>query len=158
MKGDKDYLPIHDSAVIEGGGSYKGFEYLITFTINGSRCGYVAIPDGVGVNSDDIFCHGGITFEERDHGAKDLLPLPCNDLWLGFDAAHYGDMFNYETTKKYFGHNPDRLKEIEVREELHKPIHELELKDHFSSHKQYDFMENECKEIIDQIIEGFKNE
>jgi len=149
IKGDKDILPIHEQCVIEGGGNYKGFEFLITFTSHGTRCGYVAIPDGFGGSLSSIYCHGGVTFEGRDHGAKDLLPIPCNDTWIGFDCAHYGDSHDYETAKKYFV-NPEKF---DFLMEIHKDVEALEVTDPFFSHKTYEFVEKECQYIIDQLVE-----
>jgi hypothetical protein len=154
MKGEKEYLPIHEQVVIEGGGTYKGYEYLIVFTQHGHRCGYVAIPDGLRVNSDDINCHGGVTFEDESHSAKDLLPTPCNDLWIGFDAAHWGDIACRKTSRKYFGHIEKAAKQISVLEEICKEITEMELADPQFSHKTYQYMENECHNIIDQLMES----
>lgn len=61
MKGDKEFLPIDDHAVVEGGGHYKGYEFLITFVETGYRCGYVAIPPGIKYDSDKLYVHGRIT-------------------------------------------------------------------------------------------------
>jgi len=149
IKGDKDILPIHEQCVIEGGGNYKGFEFLITFTSHGTRCGYVAIPDGFGGSLSSIYCHGGVTFEGRDHGAKDLLPIPCNDTWIGFDCAHYGDSNDLELAKKYFGGG----RRFDILMEIHKDVEALEVTDPFFSHKTYEFVEKECQYIIDQLVE-----
>lgn len=51
LKGTKEFLPIpslnqqdkYTTTVIEGGGNYKGYDYLITFRDMGFRCGYVAL-------------------------------------------------------------------------------------------------------------------
>ena len=45
MKGDQPFLKADDSVVIEGGGVYKGYEYLIVFVSYGHRCGYVALKE-----------------------------------------------------------------------------------------------------------------
>ncbi len=153
IKGEKEYLPIHETVVIEGGGVYKDCEYLIVFTEHGHRCGYVAIPDGIDYVVDEIDCHGGVTFEETYHRAKELLPVPCNDMWLGFDAAHWGDMPCRETSRKYFGHSEKALKKIEIIEEIHKEVDEMERGDPNFSHKTYDYMEKQCHYIIDQLLE-----
>lgn len=147
MKGDKAYLPIHEQAVIEGGGSYKGYEYLVTFTRHGNRCGYVAIPDESRDYGNDLDCHGGITFEGRDHGAKNLLPIACNDLWVGFDCAHYMDKHDFETAKKYFG---------DIDQDIVDSFSRIDSAfDKFTRpniHRTYQFVEDECKYIIDQVI------
>lgn len=147
IKGERDYLPIHDSVVIEGGGTYKDFDYLIVFTNYGHRCGYVALPFGCRYDSDALRVHGGITFEGESHDAKDLLPIPCNDTWLGFDAAHCDDHPCYDTAQKIFGHDPKRY---EFLKEAHKPL----MRFPGIVHRTYEYMENECKHLIDQLIEG----
>ena len=151
LKGDKEFLPINDHIIIEGGGNYKGYEYLIVFTERGHRCGYVAIPSGQKYNIDEIHCHGGITFEDDDHSAKRLLPVRCNDTWIGFDAMHYLDTPCRELSKKYFGHNQSSLIKINLIEEICKEVDKLERADSNSSHKTFEFMENECKSIIEQL-------
>lgn len=152
MKGDKEFLPFHSSVVIEGGGTYKDHEFLIAFTYHGSRCGYVAIPSGVKYDSDEIQVHGWITFEGKHNGAKDLLTTPCNDIWIGFDAAHWGDTRDYEKAKKYFGHNEEEKIQINLSELLYKDVDKLERQDSYFSHKTFDYMVSECKSVIDQLI------
>ena len=142
MKGDRETLPIHSEAVIEGGGYYKGYEYLITFTRHGSRCGYAAIPDSDRRDYDDICCHGGITFSDVDHCAKDLLPTPCNDLWIGFDAAHALDRHDMVKAKHYF---PDLEQDI---------IDSFNRVAKYGKHRTYSYIEAECHSIIDQLV-GF---
>lgn len=141
MKGEKEILPIHSEAVIEGGGHYKGHEYLITFTRHGSRCGYVAIPDGHSGDYDNILCHGGITFSDIDHNAKDLLQTTCNDLWIGFDAAHSMDGHDMVKAKHYF---PDLDQSI---------IDSFNRVSEWGTHRTYDYIESECHHIIDQLLE-----
>ncbi len=138
LKGDKDFLPINSRVVVEAGGNYRGFEYLITFTEMGTRCGYVAISNPDDFDLENIDCHGGLTFSATTHNAKKLLDVACDDLWIGFDAAHAYDGNCRETTLKYFGKLPlsasfyDRDKE--------------------EIHRTYEFMEFECKSIIDQLL------
>ena len=153
LKGDKEFLPLHDQVVIEGGGTHKGFEYLITFTHYGTRCGYVAVSPDFKYNTDDISVHGGVTFEGEDHGAKNLLPMPCSDIWIGFDAAHWGDMRDFDKAKKYFGQNEKEMRGINLMEEIHKEVDELERQDPSFSHKTYDYMVDQCKSVIEQLIE-----
>ena len=107
----------------EGGGTYKGYEYLVTFTDMGHRCGYVALPSGhkleknsmyrydsdakedtikidIKVNDDSIDniidCHGGVTFFSNDNGLKSLLKNSCTDMWIVFDCVHSYDLRNRE--------------------------------------------------------------
>ncbi len=151
MKGDKPFLKFSPHAVIEGGGNYKDYEYLITFTNLGHRCGYVALKqkdveklekdrDDPDYYYPDLDCHGGITFYSSDHDAKDLLPISCSDHWVGFDCGHYKDKDDKELTIKYFGKS-------------------LRNQDHFDFQnnfpeitiKSYEFVEEQCKLIINQL-------
>jgi len=146
MKGDKEFLPVSEGVVIENGGIYKGYEYIVSF-VRDHRCGYVAIneTDVEKLNVDfencsypDLNCHGGVTFYDRDNGLKDLLDIPCNDMWIGFDAIHAGDNHDHESSEKYG---------IEVSDFC---------RDHAWTDgeiRTYEYMENECKSIIDQLVE-----
>ena len=85
-------FPRNKGIVIEGGGLYRDYEFLITFTELGHRCGYVAInpnhpcyKKNLVMSSDfDLSVHGGITFHAEDHGAKSILSnlVPMNGLDL----------------------------------------------------------------------------
>lgn len=153
LKGDKDVLPIHEDVVIEGGGTYKEYEYLITFTARGTRCAYVALKpeeaerfnEEKGANEyyyPDLDCHGGITFFGSDHSAKSLLPVYCEDTWVGFDAAHAWDLEDMETAERYF---PEGNRYVQYRKENPMP----DFGDSF--HRSYEYMEKECHSIIDQL-------
>lgn len=57
---------------------YKGFQgQIIRQDQHQHLCGYIAGDIPVGINIDDIECHGGITFEEEKI--------------LGIDCMHFGD-------------------------------------------------------------------
>lgn len=155
MKGKDEILPIHNECVIEGGGTYKGYEYLITFTSHGTRCGYVALKpeetqkfleesEDQSYYYPDLDCHGGLTFFGEAHGAKDLLSTPCNDFWVGFDCAHAYDGHDKELTKKYFNRQTFSDDYYEAMEQFSE-IREV-------THRTYEFVEDNCKEIIDQLI------
>ena len=148
LKGDKEFLPINDHIIIEGGGNYKGHDYLITFTEMGFRCGYVAIPPSQTYDSESINCHGGITFEGNNHAARTVLPVKCDDMWIGFDAGHCDDAKDFTLAKKYFPKN----RFIDDRAEIFGDL-DAKLKQLDSSHsiKTYEYMEGECKTIIEQL-------
>lgn len=114
LKGDLDFILITDRVGVEGGGNYKSYDYLVTFSSFGYRCGYVSLPDGhefekKNVGDIEIDCHGGVTFNSNDHIAKDLVLIPDPNTWLGFDCMHYGDGQDMESSKKYFDQVPDFL-------------------------------------------------
>ncbi len=145
LKGDKEFLPINDHAVIEGGGVYLGYEYLITFTQFGTRCGYVALPDNHHGDNAELVCHGGITFNSQFHDAKQLLSTNhCDDLWLGFDANHFDDSPDLDLALKYMPDSGFVKCLIEHRE--HK------LKADTATHKSYKYMVKECEHLIEQLF------
>lgn len=154
MKGDKPFWKIDDHVVIEGGGVYKDYEYLIVFVAHGHRCGYVALKEteterflkqrASGEDTyyyPDIECHGGVTFFDDTHKLKKLLPIPCTDFWVGFDAAHCWDKCDFQTAEKYFGET-DWVKFKKKN---------TDLPDLGDVHRQYEYMESECFRIIDQL-------
>ncbi len=160
LKGDAEIMPFPDNneIVIEGGGSYKGYEYIITFTSMGHRCSYVAItPDHPLYGKDqasssdgfDLCVHGGITFHQQEHSIKKLLKNPCLDEWLGFDAAHGYDIPSVETSEKYFG----LTKWVEYMKNNSFYTDHRESKKMGMTHKTFEYMEQECFKLIDQLIE-----
>lgn len=72
---------------IEKEWEYKGYKCIITYchmpVLEDYRCGYVVLNKNISLDTDDINCHGGITF----YGYHDRLNLSV----IGFDCAHYGD-------------------------------------------------------------------
>jgi hypothetical protein len=150
VKGNKDIL-VNGEIAIEGGGVYKDYEYLITFTSHGHRCGYVAIPSSHPLhkfyneesNYPDLHVHGGVTFfdeprfEELTNGHK------CTDKWIGFDAAHYNDREDIEKSEEYFG----ETKFIKFKK------NNSDITFCNGEHRSYSYMENECKRLIEQLIE-----
>jgi len=167
LQGDKDHLHIMDHSklpadcgvVIEGGGEYKGYPYLITFTGTAHRCGYVAIDEGHPLYGKDLMqnsapepfdlcVHGGITFHEKGtHVLERLFPDQphCNDEWIGFDAAHAWDGKDWEKHAKYFG-----------EEKMKKLSSYFTFFDRDETIRTYSYIEQQCKNLIDQIIEGMK--
>lgn len=154
FKGDKPILsiPTNDEAVIEGGGVYKGYEYLITFTARGHRCGYVAIDSthplyGKSLSwptDESLDVHGGITFQKTTHSAKEMLTHPCNDEWLGFDAMHHADKPCEDTVKLYFGEEAY----LKWQKDFYFtcPVFDI------SEHRTFEYMEKECFKLIKQLI------
>ena len=109
VKGDKPFIiNKHNTIAIEGGGKFKGYEYIITFTEFGHRCGYVAIPESHPIHSSkedypDYEVHGGVTFFEKARFDEFTGGHKCLDKWIGFDAMHGGDIPCMKTSDKYFG-------------------------------------------------------
>lgn len=157
IKGNKEFLILstNDNS-IEGGGLYKDYEYLITFNSRGFRCGYVSVnQDHKLYNEDlwqteDIACHGGITFfSQHKTILLDILgENDCEDKWLGFACMQPGDLRDLEKAQKIFN-----LSKEEVITNKHVELITSEFSNEECSIKDFSFVENECKSIIDQLIE-----
>lgn len=159
LKGNKEFLPVNDHVVIEGGGNYKDYEYLITFTSNGFRCGYVGLKEKEteifenekknygGCYYPSLECHCGVTFYDDHRSIKKILPIKCNDLWVGFDCGHYDDGLDIHLVDKYF---PDI-------DEKFKPTKERALLFGGLSAQSYEYVEKDCMSIIDQLISKMEN-
>ena len=154
---------------IETKNKYKDYTYLVIALPMGHRCGYVKIPtksklykvsyqDDLGLSQRvlnhktlgkrgviSLFCwdgkkvamellfdvHGGITFSGK---LRDI-----NGWWIGFDCAHAGDARDLSIMDK---------KHLKFEREF--PLHlggeEIRTKE---------YVEQECKNLIDQIIKYF---
>ncbi len=164
LKGDKSHLHVMDSTlapadcglVVEGGGEHRGYHYLITFTGTAHRCGYVAISkehplhglDLVQHSAPepyDISVHGGVTFHDESHLMQRLFPNEphCNDEWIGFDAAHAWDGKDWDKHAEYFG-----------EEKMKKLSSCFTFFDRDEVVRSYDYMELECKNLINQLVEA----
>lgn len=158
LKGDKEFLPVNPGIVVEDGGVYKGYDYLITFVeFSAHRNGYVLIPIDnklydkklEGEDDYDLSVHGGITF--YDYGFEILgmnENTDCTEKWVGFDGMHGGDLSDIEHYKKYFGDNTRR---IGFLQEMFDALSHLFSCENVIRTKEY--MIQECKNLIDQIIE-----
>lgn len=150
LKGDREFMPspLQPEIVIEGGGTYKGFEYLVV--LNGHtahRCGYVAIPkdhpayNAEGYDHIEADVHGGLTFFGKPH----IVDSDCGDVWAGFDAGHAYDGHDIEAHERYFGSDNQFQKYMRSRPEFYPIPYEGAVI------RTLDYMEDECKRLIDQL-------
>ena len=139
-------------SIIEDSGTYRGMDWAVRFRAMGFRCGYVRIEDEAlfeqyvkdfDENNDvpSLDVHGGITFAEKlDDG--NFFELSSGN-WIGFDAAHWRDLNDYQSARKYFG-NKERYDSCEQICSRH-PIQGASI-------KTKEYMVAECKSLIDQIL------
>ncbi len=151
---------------------YRGYRCVVIFTDMGHRCGYVGVDENSSLwkkdyydylpinksklewenfseESEDITVgihfdvHGGITF--ADGGKNSEYPVESDFWWFGFDCAHYNDKIDIEKLKEYFPNS--KLNETRIN-----------LYSNFSSGevRTLDYVMDECKNLVDQIIE-FEN-
>ncbi len=113
--------------------NYRGFDCVILRHKESKHlCGYVAIPQiyteiyGVSYWDLEINAHGGLTYS-----GKDAIRFDEKFWTIGFDCAHAGDLC------------PSLI----------------EISPHFKrfgeTYKNINYVEKECKSIVDQIIEKY---
>lgn len=126
---------------------YKGYPCVILFMDMGHRCGYVGLleKDIIGLDFNDISCHGGITYVDNHLQLQDDIGL----LWIGFDTAHSCDARDIDKMREYFGDESVDYCSAQIIEATHLSVKVRSL----------DFCIEECKGIVDQIIKmkGEKN-
>lgn len=160
LKGDKEFLPIERAdmtlgIVVEDGGIYKDYEYLVTFNDSGFRCGYVAISETHPIyNSEEEYpdydVHGGVTFFDHGHIVEDILGHMCTDKWIGFDCGHCYDLNDWEQAKKYFKNNEYISKKIIKIQEIRNHFEDKEPR---IKNRTKEYVIEQCKHLIDQLIQ-----
>lgn len=131
--------------MVEKTSVYRGYTYFVVFQERGGwRCGYVRIPEDhvlCEMDYDDVNvnCHGGLTFSGK---LKDISG------WLiGFDCAHFGDGYDFEKLKLYM-----KPEDYAIYEKLNIPLWSGA---HIWTTEE---VEEECKSMIDQIINNYDND
>ena len=134
--------------MIESDFEYKGYRCITTFTSMGFRCGYVGIPNNKITDADkdaferSICVHGGITFSGDNH------PVPSDDLWfIGFDCGHYGDGYDFDEVLRLWGEDNSIRESIKIL---------ADGKFHQFPARTLEYVQNECRQMVDQIIEYFE--
>ena len=137
---------MQNDPILESSFTYKGYKCCVLFMPIGHRCGYVLVPhwhSQYGKNYRDIpiKCHGGLTYSSHF-----LMGQEFPSWWIGFDCAHAGDIADKESQIKYYGEN-------EQNPFFSMLTFMLEGYDEFGTIKTLDFCEQECRNIVDQLIE-----
>ena len=168
--------------IIESDFIYKDYRCITIFTSLGYRCGYVGVPkgnylygkhcldtlpisiseleneevgkrgiiplmcqyfsdeDNANVKVDLYFnVHGGITFTGDEH------PVECELWWLGFDCGHYNDGKDYDKLEQLWGDNKG-IQYIINNEKAHQIFDSYQI-------RELDYVQQECRNLVDQIIE-----
>lgn len=146
---DFHYKQIHCKILRQGQQGYPEVLSKLPTNFGGFLCGYVKIPEGHKLyGKEDIFdtgldVHGGITFAQ--------VPIWDKGFWLGFDAAHGGDII---PCMKQICETDTDLKAI--KEKCEKLRKQYGIEKYTIAAEQYrttDFMIFECKSLVDQILE-----
>lgn len=130
--------------------SYKGFPCVVLFMPGGYRCGYVGIPKdnkyyGKTIDKIPIVCNGGITYAQKYLFGQD----DKNTYWIGFDCAHFLDGRDEKLARKMYSEDKEMRTHIEALKFMGKFTDSLEV-------RTLDYVESECRKIVDQILEEGK--
>lgn len=110
-------------------GEYKSHKLVVKFATDiGYRCGYVEAPkylNGYHKDLEDLCVHGGVTYLEKMNPSSYLL---TDTWWVGFDCHHAWDGVLFP---------PKELERFYQGKEV----------------RSLDYCIEECKKLIDQLIE-----
>ena len=124
---------------------YKGFPCVVLFMPIGYRCGYVGLPIGTVIDTDEIDCHGGITYS-KNH----LYHQEDKDrFWIGFDCGHCYDGYDVETAKKLYADDKNVMKQIKRMS----ATGYFTICNEENSIRTLEYCEEQCKSIAEQLIE-----
>ena len=159
---------------------YKGYRCVVVFGDMGFRCGYVGVEadnplygkdytdyldinkselDGEPIGKRGIMSILSAAFDEDERARLDMYfnvhggltyagdradyPVESNLWWLGFDCGHCDDGNDWDLVESYWGDNPQMQRRLEINRDLGWD-REIRTKE---------YVENECKSLVDQIIE-----
>ena len=131
---------------------YKGFPCVVLFMPMGYRCGYVGLLKGnkyCKKKYDDIpvDCHCGLTYSKPG-----LFGQNDNDTWwIGFDCGHLCDGIDIESFEKYYM-NELKSKAVDTQRAAMLGVYQMYRICNEYPVRTQEYVENECKKIIDQIV------
>lgn len=104
-------------------GIHKGIPYKLRRNHEGAWCGYIFVDDDLDIDTDEIYVHGGVTFDECNDGIRKI----------GFDCAHVGDVVP---------NNLNNGMDLILRDIYGS-----------CEYRTMEYVIGECKDMIDQVIE-----
>lgn len=115
---------------------YRDYRYAVYQNDYGHLNGYVLLKeDDDREKASDLECHGGISFEDD---LSQIIPVESGH-WVGFDCNHYRDLAPFMNDRmRAAGIEPSSIDDGIWRTE--------------------DYVVNNCKSMIDQLIEMKKGE
>ena len=146
--------------IIEDRDTYKGYEYVVTFTSMGHRCAYIILPkplefkediieelsdksnywNNIGYNLD---FPGGLTY--LNYHNLDLKDENKQEFVIGWDYIHCWNKPNYDKAIEYF---PEHKEQILKLKEINEII--------YSDDKHYTTLQEameDCMWVINQIVD-----
>ena len=86
MLGEMEYGPAKEAITIAHG-EYKGHQFKV-WDHGTHPTAYVSVQNGKALDTNDIYCHGGVTWINNHLPDEE----PTDDIWwIGWDYAHWGD-------------------------------------------------------------------
>lgn len=134
--------------IIEERFIYKGYPCVVLFQPMAFRTGYVGLPKtsryyGKNFNDIPVACHGGLTY-----GRSYLFGQDDEDTWwIGFDCAHYGDGYDDKTANEYYKNDKETMEQLQKLKALH------DISNDYFEFRTLNYVKQDCKFIVDQIIE-----
>jgi hypothetical protein len=143
------------NAYLESGGTYRGYHYCVTLVaLMANRCGYVAVqPSHPAYRSDaiqNVRVHRGLELTEMPESFAKFLKenaiAPCGDQWLGFSSTiPFFDLPDTDAVKRIFPVGTYCM--------LDEPrLNIMQYAEPGASLKDTKYMEDQCKQLIDQLI------
>lgn len=147
--------------IIEDRDTYKGYEYVVTFTFMGHRCAYIILPKPIEFKNEDITEElsdksnywnnvnrnldfpGGLTY--LNYHNLDLKDENKQEFAIGWDYIHCWNRPNYDKAIEYFPELKERILQLQ---EINSII--------YSYDKHYTTLQEameDCMKVIDQIID-----
>lgn len=132
---------------------YKGYPCVCVFNRGGYRCGYVAVNSNHSYfgkdydedGPDNISCHWGLTYA----GNGNHFYEASNSLWwFGFDCGHCSDGNDYDTAIEY---GLITKEQAIIGKKLNLNFEGTTIKD-------LEFVKENCKMIVEQLIAADRKE
>jgi len=138
--------------LIEKVAKHLDFTYVVTFRTGlGVRSGYVAVPASYEVQDEKIKVHNGIDY--IGGGDFPIITKAKSTTWYGFDCGSENDKVDLKKLNEL-------IESETINEETKKQIRTLidfevdyKLSSSSNTVKSHDFVEKECKSVIEQIKE-----
>ena len=132
------------SSKVEKQFNYRGYNCVCLGLSMGHRCGYVKLETPKSYNDLDVIdCHGGLTFSDYFKGEKTIESGIEEGFYIGFDCAHWGD-----------GRDNGLITELNEPQMISALMMMNGIYDSDDIVRTLEFVEQECKMIVDQLIEN----
>lgn len=136
---------------------YKGLTCVVLFMPMGYRCGYVGLPKGNKYYNKKyeyipVDCHCGLTYSEHGLFGQD----DKDTWWIGFDCGHCCDGLDSDAFYSYYEEDLKTMEPISRNAYMDSLGIMFDICSEYPV-RTYEYAENECMKIADQIVGGRAN-